>query len=247
MDTTEKKVFRKSFMGGFSKKDVNAYIEEFASRSTSRIEELEKRLLTAEEEKASVAASLSQAEEKISELEKSKEELLSVSEKLAALSEKYDSLTAAFSEKSDEATRLSSENTEMSAKIAFLSGIEAEYTARKAELADIEISARGRASEILSDAEREISARRAALDCELSERERRFEESRAESLREASDAVSGMTRLVASLRAEVESMDSRLVRIAEGARNNLSTLSNSVSDAGEKISKIGEALQSLND
>ncbi len=238
MENTERKVFRKSFMGGFSKKDVNAYIEEFAARYTARIEELEARLLKSEEEKGDIAEKLSRSEEELSALS-------GVSTELAEIKQRFEALSASFSQTESEAAKLRAENSDLKARVASLSGIESEYNSRKTELADIEISARSRANEILADAERELSARRAALDIELSERERRFAEMKASSIQESCETVSVMARLVDSLRAEVDSMDSRLIRITENARNNLSTLSNSVSDAGEKVSKISDALREL--
>ena len=56
MDATQKKAFRKAFMGGFSKKDVNRYIEESSSKYTSEIKELKEALEAETKEKNLLSA-----------------------------------------------------------------------------------------------------------------------------------------------------------------------------------------------
>ena len=238
MDATQKKAFRKAFMGGFSKKDVNRYIEESSSKYTSEIKELKETLEAETKEKNLLSEKLSDAEEKLSELS-------SVKEELSSLQEKFNSLSSSFSEKEAEAAKLSEENASLSARISELLKTESEYTARKTELAEIEISARSRANELLSDTEREIDAKKASLEAELSVKKREFAEEKARASRIASDSVSNLSRLVSSLRGEVESIDSRLVRITDTARNNVSMLLNAVSDAETKVSNMGEVVSSF--
>lgn len=238
MDGTEKKAFRKAFMGGFSKKDVNRYIEESSSKYTSEIKELKESLEAETKEKTLLSEKLTAAEEKLSELS-------SVKEELSSLQEKFSELTATFEEKSAEALRLSEENSALSFRVSELLKTESEYTARKTELAEIEISARSRANELLSDTEREIDAKKASLDAELSAKKREFAEEKARAARCASDSVGNLSRLVSSLRGEVESIDSRLVRITDSARNNVSMLLNAVSDAETKVSDMGDVVSSF--
>ncbi|MBR5543085.1 MAG: hypothetical protein IKU65_03205 [Oscillospiraceae bacterium] len=235
METTEKKAFRKSFLGGFSKQDVNNYIVESTEKYTAQIKEAEEKLLAAEGDRAELSKKLAAAEDELSFL--------------YGIKEKYDTLVIEAKEAADKLSALESslseKNTELEAlraRVSELSGIESEYITRKTELADIEISARSRAGEIISEAEREANARREALSEELYLRTRDFEEKREEALREMGDTMSGVSRLVDSLKGEVDSMDLRIARIADSAKNNVSCLSAAISDAQDKVSKIAEKL-----
>ncbi len=238
MDTTQKKAFRKAFMGGFSKKDVNRYLEESALKSNSEIEELKSLLETEQKEKEALSAALSEANEKLAALTEAKAELDS-------LTERYAELSTRLLAKEEAERRLMSENAELSARVSALSKTEAEYTARKAELADIEISARNRAADHIAETERELNSKRAAFESEMATRERHFAEVRAKSLQSANDSVGQLSRLVMSLQVEVEGMDSRLTRITDSARNGVSSLLNAVSDAETKISDINDVLSSF--
>ena len=235
---TEKKAFRKAFMGGFSKKDVNRYIAEAAVKSNSEIEELKSLLEAERKEKASLSAELLAAKEEISSLTEAKAELDSLKENFASLS-------ARLAEKEEAEKKLSEEKSELSARVEALSKSDAEYTARKTELAEIEISARNRAADHIAETERELNSKRAAFESEMATRERHFAEVRARSIQSASDSVSQLTRLVNSLRDEVESMDTRLTRLADTAHSNVSTLLNAVADAETKISDIDDVLSSF--
>ena len=239
MDMTEKKAFRKSFIGGFSREDVNKYIEESTQKYTARIKELEEALLAATSERDELSGKLENAKTELSSLPGLKEKLeviqLELEEKRSALSEREGQLSS-----------LSVQNRELSERVAALSSIESEYLAKRAELADIEISARERAGKIVADAESEAGTRREALSEELYLRRREFEEKREEAKREVTDAFSGITRLVDSLKGEVDSMDIRISRIADSAKNNVSCLSAAISDAQEKISKISNTLSDNN-
>lgn len=236
METTEKKAFRKAFIGGFSKKDVNNYIAEATLSYSQKIEELEKKVLSQTDEISSLSSRLSEAESAKEELARVKEELSFANEKIASLSEK-----------AAECERLEKENEELLAKIEILSAAEAEYTAKKAELAEIEISARSRASALISETERELEEKKQSFDAELSMKKKAYDEKKEEALRETKDTVSAVQRLVGTLKGEVENIDARLLRITDSARNNVSMISNAVDSAEEKVSKIGEAIAKLED
>ncbi|MBR3848601.1 MAG: hypothetical protein IKM21_04865 [Oscillospiraceae bacterium] len=235
---TEKKAFRKAFMGGFSKKDVNRYIAEAAAKSNSELEELKSLLEAERKEKDSLSAELSSAKAELSSLAEAKAELDS-------LKEKYEVVLRSLAEKEEAERRLAGENAELSARVSSLSRTEAEYTARKTELAEIEISARNRAADHIAETERELSSKRAAFESEMATRERHFAEVRARSIQSASDSVGQLTRLVNSLRDEVEGMDTRLTRLTDTAHSSVSTLLNAVSDAETKISDIDDVLSSF--
>lgn len=238
MDITEKKAFRKSLLGGFSKEDVNKYIEESTEKYTAKIKEAEEKFLDADRERGELAAKLREAESKIEELIKKSEELEKLTEKHNALTAEHADTLINLTQREDELSKANASVSELSAKVAALNLVESEYTARKAELADIEISARSRAGEIISEAEREAQSKRYALDEELSLRRKSFEAKRDELFRETGDVVGGISRLVDSLKSEVDSMDSRITRIADAVKNNVTTLSDAVSDAQDKVGSI---------
>ena len=75
MDTTEKKAFRKSFMGGFSKDDVNRYIEESNQRNAEIIATLDQRLRETEGARADAVTKLRSAEAEASALREKAQEL----------------------------------------------------------------------------------------------------------------------------------------------------------------------------
>ncbi len=238
MDTMQKKAFRKAFMGGFSKKDVNRYIEEAALKSSSEIEELKRLLEIHKNENDSLKQTVADTQTKLSALS-------GVENELSELAGKYTELSARLAEKEAAVKRLSEENAELSARVSSLAKTEAEYTARKAELAEIEISARNRAADHIAETERELSGKRAAFESEMAIRERHFAEVRAKSLQSANDSVGQLSRLVSSLQSEVEGMDTRLARITDSARGGVATLLNAVNDAETKISDISEVLSSF--
>ncbi|MBQ8004253.1 MAG: hypothetical protein IJ299_04085, partial [Oscillospiraceae bacterium] len=130
MDSTEKKAFRKSLFGGFSKDDVNAYLGETIGKYTAKLERAEKNLSEKTDECAALTSKLRDAEAKIAELTK-------VSAEAAELRTKYTSLIA---EHELVSTRLAEKEAladELSARVSALSETEREYAARKTELADI--------------------------------------------------------------------------------------------------------------
>ncbi len=238
MDITEKKAFRKSFLGGFSKEDVNKYIEESTEKYTAKIKDAEEKFLAADRERSELATKLSAAEARIEELIKKNEEFEKLTEKHNSLTAEHANTMTKLTQREEELEKANAEISELSSKVSALNMVESEYTARKAELADIEISARSRAGEIISDAEREAQSKRCALDEELSLRRKNFEAKRDELFRETGDVVGGISRLMDSLKSEVDSMDSRITRIADAVKNNVSTLSDAVSDAQDKVGSI---------
>ena len=163
MDATEKKMFRKSVIGGFSKEDVNNYIVEISEKQATEIKELKEKCSAAEEKNRELSEELSELKAKLSELSRDSAEL-------SELKEKHAELSSAYEAKSSEASAASAKNSELEARVGSLSSIEKEYVARKTELADIEISARGRANSIISDAEAAAAAIRRELERELAEK-----------------------------------------------------------------------------
>lgn len=245
METTEKKAFRKAFIGGFSKKDVNNYIADATLSYSKKIEELEKKILEQADEMGSLASRLADAEAVKEELEAKRSELTSANEKVVELEDEVSKLSAKLSEKEAECERSKRENEFLSKKVEVLAAAEAEYTAKKAELAEIEISARSRASALISETERELLEKKQSFESEIEMKRKSYEERREEALRETKDSLSAVQRLVGTLKGEVEGIDSRLLRITDSARNNVSMISNAVDSAEEKVSKIGEAIAKL--
>lgn len=231
MDFTQKKGFKKALFGGFSKADVNSYLAETVLKYTSELESSEKRLSEKEEECSSLAALLRDAEAKIAELTKIRDEATELRAKYTALVSEHELTAAELAKKSIEAENLTEQ-------VSALSAIESEYAARKTELADIEISARARANEIIAEAEAEADSRRRQLDDELALRRRDFDERREAAFREVGDTAAGVSRIVDSLRLEVESMEGRITRIADSVRNNVTSLADAVCDAQDKVSNI---------
>ncbi len=226
METTERKAFRKSFMGGFSKKDVNNYIAESSEKYTTKIKE-------AEDEISSLRAKLESAERELSELS-------GIKEKFCATERELEEKSVALRGAEEKIASLSSENATLTSRAEAFSALEKEYLEKKAELADIEISARERANKIIADAEAEAGARRDALSNELFALRRDFEDKKNAANREAAEAISDVSRLIDSLKNEIDSMELRITRITDSTKNNASCLSAAISDAEDKISKISQ-------
>ena len=94
METTEKKAFRMSFLGGFSKQDVNNYIVESTEKYTAQIKEAEEKLLAAEGDRAELSKKLAAAEDELSFL--------------YGIKEKYDTLVIEAKEAADKLSALES-------------------------------------------------------------------------------------------------------------------------------------------
>ncbi len=232
---TEKKMFRKSFLGGFSKEDVNSYIASVSEKYNAEKEELSEQLSAAENKNRTLAAEISAANERIEALSKESAELLNLRAKYAELEKKYEDKTA-------EAEQLSTENTVLKAKEAALSEVEREYSSRKSELAEIEISARSRANDIVTEAENNAARIRAELERTLAEKRREFEEERKSLFAETGDTVSAVTKLLSALKTEVESMDIKILRMSDSLRTNILTLSDAVDNANDKAESVTERL-----
>ena len=235
MDATEKKAFRKSLFGGFSKDDVNSYIVQSTEKYTSEIRDLKEKYSSSDKEREELSAKLHEAEEKIALLEKKSAELDNLKISHSEQNLELESAKAHIKE-------LENSEAAKSERIAYLEMIEAEYAARKTELADIEIAARARAAAIIGDAEREATRRSEELERELDSARRSFSEKRNREITEAGDMAAGISRLVDSLKNEISSMDSRITRIADSVRNNVVSLSDAVCDAQNKISGIRDRL-----
>lgn len=232
---TEKKMFRKSFLGGFSKEDVNNYIAEASEKFNEEKEELSEKLAAAEEKNRTLSAGITAANQRIEALTKESEELSALRAEFAELQKKYEEKTA-------EAASLSTENTVLKAREAALSEVEREYSSRKAELAEIEISARSRATDIVAEAENNASRIRAELERTLSEKKRGFEDEKRALLAETGDTVSAVTKLLSALKTEVEGMDIRILRMSDSLRTNILSLSDAVSNANDKAESVTEKL-----
>ncbi len=218
----ETKAFRSVLVGGFSKEDVNSYIENMAKKNNEETEKLRKEL----ESSRSEAENL---KKKAADAEKSAEE------KCREAEEK-------LSEKERELEYLRSEMSEVSARVDSLSKVESEYAGRKEKLADIEIAARARADEIIAAAEADAEEGRRALERELAERERAFEVKKAQMLRETSDALSNLARIYTALKADVDTVDARISRITDSVRDGTISLVSACAAAQDKLSDLRAAI-----
>lgn len=232
---TEKKMFRKSFLGGFSKEDVNKYIADASEKFNEEKEELSARLKEAEDKNRVFSAEISAANERIEALTKESEEL-------SVLRSEYAELQRRYAEKTAEVAELSTENTVLKAREAALSEVEREYASRKAELADIEISARSRANDIVSDAENNAAKTKAELERTLSEKMREFEGEKKSLIAETGETVAAVTKLLSALKTEVESMDIKILRMSDSLRTNILALSDAVVNANDKAESVTERL-----
>ncbi len=238
MDMTEKKAFKKSLFGGFSKDDVNKYIAASVERYTAQIKELEDKLMAVQSERDELSKKLSDANSEISVLGEKKQELESLTLKYSELDSSFKATAEKLSERDGALSDANSEISALEKRVSELSEIEREYNARRTELADIEISARARAAEIINEAEEEAEKRNTELENEINCRKMAFEMKRNIMFSETNGVVDGIARLVDSLKNEVETMESRIVRITDSARNGISSLSNAVEDANTKLSDI---------
>jgi len=242
MDATEKKAFRKSFMGGFSKEDVNRYIEEITSRHNEVLAECEARFRESERVRLENAAKLSQAEQELAVLRKRNEEYSALILKNDELHKSYELLATKYKELEAESAVKDEKLASLSEKAERLEHIDAEYTACKAGLADIEISARARASETLSAAENEASEMRRALAEEIETTRNQFERERAAALRETSELFANVARTMDALKLEADSLDARISRVCDAARINVSNLCVAVAGAQDKVRDINAQL-----
>ncbi len=221
MDGIETKAFRSSLVG-FSKEDVNSYIVAMSSRHKKEIEKLNAELSEARRENEVLSSKLSETQKNTAaisiennELVKKQElELESTKAELSSLKEKIDSL----------------------------SRIESEYADRKAQLADIEITAHARASDIIAKAESDAASRLDALEKELEEKERLFKEKMAKMLRETSDIFQTLSRMYDALKSDVDTVDARISHITDSVRSETMSLVSACASAQDKISDIRAAI-----
>ncbi len=222
MEEIETKAFRSVLVGGFSKEDVNSYIENLARKNAEETEKLRAEIESLRAEAESLAA-------KVREAEESKEKAIRETE--SKLSEKENELEAARSEMG-----------ELTGRIDSLTKVETEYAGRKEQLADIEITARARAEEIIAAAEADAEEKRRALERELNDRERAFEAKKAQMLRETSDVFANLARTYSALKADIDTVDARISRITDSVRDGTISLVSACAAAQDKLSDIRAAI-----
>lgn len=241
MDMAERQAFRKSFMGGFSKKDVNKYIEETTLNYEEKLRRTEEKFLEADKDREELSAKLREAEEKLEDISPKYDDLLAkVAELEAALAAKNEELSA----KTELLAKSNEKAEELSERVAILTEIKDEYVSRKAELAEIELAARVRANGIVAEAEEESEEKRKAVDAELEEKKADFDREIGNVRRDTGDAIDGVSSMVHNLRLDIDGMGDRINAITETVRESVSTLFDAVCDAQDKVEGIRSRLDS---
>ena len=228
-------------MGGFSKKDVNKYIEETTLNYEEKLRLAEEKFLEADKEREELFSKLREAEEKLEDLAPKYDDLLAKAEELeAALAAK----NAELAEKTELLAKSEEKEKEMSERIAILTEIKDEYVSRKAELAEIELAARVRANGIIAEAEEETEEKRKTFDAELSEKKAEFDLKIGSARRDTGDVIDGVSSMVHNLRLDIDGMGERINAITETVRDSVSSLFDAVCDAQDKVEGIRSRLES---
>ena len=235
MDAPERKAFKSAVFGGFDKDDVNSYIIDVT-------ETYEARLKAADEEKIKLSSALRTAEEELSALRKENAALKARCDELSDATER---LALAENENLDANRSLEGLREELSAlrdRETELSKVSSEYNERKAQLADVELTARKRAEEIIAEAERKAAERNAALELELSAKRREAEEWKKGLVDDAKALFSRVSGEYASLRSEIDTLDLRISRITDSVRAGVSSFTLACREAEDKLSNIKDEL-----
>ncbi len=235
MDTPERKAFKSAVFGGFDKDDVNKYIIDVT-------ESYEARLKAADEEKIKLSSSLRTADEEIAALRKENAALKARCDELSDASER---LSASENENAEANRSLASLREELSAlrnREEELSKVNSEYNERKTQLAEVELTARKRAEEIIAEAERKAAERAAALELELSAKRRETEEWKQALVGDAKALFSKVSGEYASLRSEIDTLDLRISRITDSVRAGVSSFTLACREAEDKLSGIKDEL-----
>ena len=222
MDGTETKAFRSVLMGGFSKEDVNSYIEKMSSKNNEEAEKLRAELAKARAEAEAISQKLAEAENSAAESRRE--------------------ISSKLEEKERELFEARNEASELRARVESLTKVESEYAGRKEQLADIEISARARAGEIIARAEAEADERRRSIEKEIEEKIRAYEAKKAQMLRETSDVFSNLSRTYDALKSDIDTVDMRIARITDSVRDGASALISACLTAQDKIADIRAAI-----
>ena len=166
----EKMVFFRSALGGFNREDVNNYIEKLNAEFTERERTAKKKLEAAEEKCAELENIKAQLDTKLLRLAELEAEAEQREKLITEYIGKIEEQTAEIQSLHDSKCNAESEIDLLSAKLESLSDAiqkSEKYDDISAQIGEIILSARSTAEEIISNAEKEADAKRAAVDAQM--------------------------------------------------------------------------------
>lgn len=165
MDNTSKKLFKKSFMGGFKREDVATYIAEISAEHASETRKLGDELKAAENTNQELASANGVLENEKKDLLNRVDDLsVKVSEgdaakaELLALKEDYANLKAEKEKMAEEIAALKNALSASEAQISQYQAHEQEVRKSKEQIANLELDARNRATQIENEARADMAA-----------------------------------------------------------------------------------------
>lgn len=236
MDTTGKKLFKKSVVGGFNRGDVLNYIENMANEHNAQVSELR------EELKASAAQNidlrqtndelnekLAALQEKLSEIEDSLKEKSAVADHVEELEEMNKTFGVDLQDEKDANSQLRKDIDALRSRVEKYETMEEEYCSNKSRLAELELSALARASEI----EQAAQQRADALDKQAKERysanEAMIESKRRETQAEINKIMADLSAVYNRLQSEINGFGNRFEDLISSTKNSLQMLNKSTS------------------
>ena len=166
----EKMVFFRSALGGFNREDVNNYIEKLNAEFAERERAAKKKLEAAEEKCAELENIKAQLDTKLLRLAELEAEAEQREKLITEYIGKIEEQTAEIQSLQDSKCTAESEIDLLSAKLESLSDAiqkSEKYDDISAQIGEIILSARSTAEEIISKAEKEADAKRAAADAQM--------------------------------------------------------------------------------
>ena len=164
MDTTGKKLFKTSVVGGFNRDDVFAYIENLVNTHNAEVAKLREELkasaaqvIALKGEKEELSQKLGAAVEKEKTLAAELAEKSAAADRAAELEEENRRISAELDAKNSECAADSAELAQLREKVAQYAAMEEEYASNKSRIAEIELCALARASELEQAAEAKAS------------------------------------------------------------------------------------------
>lgn len=245
MDNTSKKLFKKSFMGGFKREDVATYIAELAEEHAREVEALRSEIESAQNKITEMERKSAEDQKKIKELNASVDELSVKAEdgeitkaQLDALKEEFSTVKSEKETLEEEISNLRNEVSARDAKIAQYQSHEQEVRRNKEQIANLELDARKRSEQIEETAKARMEEERAAHKEYIEDEKRKLEEHRE-------TVICEIEALVAKMAASYENTKSAVGDFKVGFKAVVTELAREIDSLSDSSLNVEDALNVL--
>lgn len=197
MDTTAKKFFKTSMVGGFNRDDVFSYIESLTNQHCAEIQELKNELkaaasqnITLSEKNAEISQHKIELEAQCATLTKECDKNTELSEKVSVLSTENTELWSRIREREAEISVAQKELDGLRFKLQRYQNMEQELNKSKERIADLELSALQRADELEQEARARMEEEDEKHREEMQIREQAFVDYRKSAYEEVESLIS---------------------------------------------------------